>query len=217
MVRVRAATSTTRPSRPCCITTRLASHARRRDVSYETSPSSRHLFDEHDVVAQAFQATNVVTPRAVGIAVIKVADPKIVMSNAVLQHVPERDHHGVLHGHDRFFGTAPRLEPVVERTVVLFRLRTAAQATSCRVARSHVAPLPVVVGRRFPALSLLPGQSRAQEAKCPAVGNWLMSTPVSAMIAWAARAATPGMVCASVASSANGAIAASMRVSSVAI
>ena len=36
MVRVRAPTSSTRPSAVCRITTRLASHARRRDVSAET-------------------------------------------------------------------------------------------------------------------------------------------------------------------------------------
>jgi hypothetical protein len=42
MVRVRASTSTTRPSRPCRITTRLASHARRWDVPAGTrAPSSR--------------------------------------------------------------------------------------------------------------------------------------------------------------------------------
>ena len=42
IVRVRAPTSTVRPSSSCRITTRLASHARRRDVSAETrAPSSR--------------------------------------------------------------------------------------------------------------------------------------------------------------------------------
>jgi len=42
IVRVRASTSTTRPSRPCFITTRLASHARRWDVPAGTrAPSSR--------------------------------------------------------------------------------------------------------------------------------------------------------------------------------
>src|SRR2546422_731739 len=91
----------------------------------------------------------------------------------------------------------------------------AAHAASCNVARNQVAPLPVVVGCRFPALSWLPGQSRAQDAKCAAVGNASMSAPVSARIACAARAATPGIVWASTAASANGAIASSIRGSSV--
>ena len=39
---------------------------------------------------------------------------------------------------------------------------------------------------------LLPGQRPAQEARCPAVGNRVMSTPISAMIVSAARLPDPG-------------------------
>lgn len=49
-------------------------------------------------------------------------------------------------------------------------------------------------GLRFPALSWLPGQRRAQDAICPAVGNGDMSSPVSARIASADRRPTPGML-----------------------
>ena len=87
-------------------------------VSYETPPLSRRLFDQHDVVAQAFEATDVVTADPVGILAIKVVGPEIAMRNTVLQHVPQRDDHRVLHCHDRFLGTTPGPEPVVERAVV---------------------------------------------------------------------------------------------------
>src|SRR4029453_4434724 len=41
---------------------------------------------------------------------------------------------------------------------------------------------------------LLPGQRPAQLARCPAVGNTVMSAPISAMMTSAARLPTPGMV-----------------------
>jgi hypothetical protein len=41
---------------------------------------------------------------------------------------------------------------------------------------------------------LLPGQRPAHQARCPAVGNTAMSTPISAMIVSAARLPTPVMV-----------------------
>src|SRR5688572_1199753 len=44
---------------------------------------------------------------------------------------------------------------------------------------------------RLPALSRLPGHWPAQEAKCLAVGNRLMSVPVSANSALAPRSPTP--------------------------
>src|SRR5213594_915572 len=87
-------------------------------VSYETPPLSRRLFDQHDVVAQAFEATDVVTADPFGILAIEVVGPEIAMRNTVLQHVPQRDDHRVLHCHDRFLGTTPGPEPVVERAVV---------------------------------------------------------------------------------------------------
>src|SRR5881296_1590110 len=87
-------------------------------VSYETPPLSRRLFDQHDVVAQAFEATDVVTADPFGILAIEVVGPEIAMRNTVLQHVPQRDDHRVLHCHERFLGTTPGPEPVVERAVV---------------------------------------------------------------------------------------------------
>src|SRR5437867_1336661 len=118
IVRVRAATSTARPSRPCCITTRLASHAMRRDVSYETSPASGRLFRECDVVAELFEAPDVMTADACGVAALEVVGPEVVVSDTVLEHVPEGNNHRVLHGDDSLLRAAPRFEPVVERAVI---------------------------------------------------------------------------------------------------
>src|SRR5207249_9796550 len=128
MVRVLAPTSVIWPSASCCMTTRVASQAKRRDVSYETPPLSRRLFDQHDVVAQAFEATDVVTADPFGILAIKVVGTEIAMRNTVLQHVPQRDDHRVLHCHGRFLGTTPSSGPVVARAAVA---RLAADRVPC--------------------------------------------------------------------------------------
>ena len=49
-------------------------------------------------------------------------------------------------------------------------------------ARSHLEPLRVLPERRLPADSSLPGHIAAHDARWRAVGNALMSPPVSAMI-----------------------------------
>src|ERR671918_1015273 len=67
----------------------------------------------------------------------------------------------------------------------------AAWAASVRAAFIQGLPLPVRPLCRLPALSLLPGLTLAQEARCAAVGNWLMSVPVSANSSSALRRPTP--------------------------
>ena len=64
----------------------------------------------------------------------------------------------------------------------------------------------------LPALSFWPGHKPAQLAKCWAVGNWRMSTPISAMRTSAVRWATPGMLSRRCCSAAKGRRACSMRV-----
>src|SRR5437660_10007879 len=70
--------------------------------------------------------------------------------------------------------------------------------------RSHRFPLRVLPDRCFPALSLLPGQRPAPLARCPAVGNTPMSTPISAMRTSAVRLFTPGIVSRRLTSAARG-------------
>ena len=59
--------------------------------------------------------------------------------------------------------------------------------------RSHRLPFRVLPLRRLPALSLFPGQTPAQEAKLSAEGNWLISTPISAMTLQAVVRSKPGI------------------------
>lgn len=74
------------------------------------------------------------------------------------------------------------------------RVWAAAQAHWVRMSISQTLPLVVFPEPRFPPVMLLPGQTPAQEARCAAVGNRDMSTPISAMMVSAARFPTPVMV-----------------------
>src|SRR6266545_6384851 len=107
------------PSGSCCITTRLASHARRRAVSYETGFASGRLLREQDLVAELFEAPDVVATGSLRVASGEVIGPEVLVGHAVLEHVPQGHEHRMLDGDDRLLGpTAPRLEPVEERAVV---------------------------------------------------------------------------------------------------
>src|SRR5664280_128017 len=57
------------------------------------------------------------------------------------------------------------------------------------------------------------GENLAQDARCAAVGNRVMSSPTSAMITWAAVMPTPGIVSRRATAAAKGAISSSIRVS----
>jgi hypothetical protein len=73
-------------------------------------------------------------------------------------------------------------------------VRETVHADSHRAERSAASPLRAFPERRFPADSWLPGHMPAQDARCAAMGNRLMSTPISAMITSAVRLPTPGIV-----------------------
>src|SRR4051812_19447035 len=87
------------------------------------------------------------------------------------------------------------------------------------IAETPSAPLRYgLLGRVFvdlirPADSLEPGETPAQEAKCPALGNTLMSPPVSAINTSAVLVENPGMLINSSRARRNGAIASSIRAS----
>src|SRR6266498_2152400 len=74
------------------------------------------------------------------------------------------------------------------------RVREAARAASMRIEQRWVLPLRRRPERRLPADSLLPGASPAQAARCLAVGNRDMSTPISEITTLATRSPIPGMV-----------------------
>jgi len=73
-------------------------------------------------------------------------------------------------------------------------VRVAAQEASTKAVRSALLPLVVWPLLRLPADSLLPGHTPAQLATCLAEGKRPISTPISAMIVWAVRSPTPGIL-----------------------
>src|SRR3712207_8035727 len=79
---------------------------------------------------------------------------------------------------------------------------------------SHLLPCRAPAGLRLPADSWIAGATPAQAARCAAEGKRDMSAPVSAMITWATRGPTPGMVCNSCSCRAHGANASSSTASS---
>src|SRR5690349_19002301 len=69
----------------------------------------------------------------------------------------------------------------------VFLVCDAASADSTRSLRNQGLPLRVLPFKRFPALSWFPGHIPAQEAKCLALGNRVVSVPISANTPSAAR------------------------------
>src|SRR6266700_8232842 len=83
--------------------------------SYETGSASGRLLREQDVVAELFEAADVVTKGPLRVALREVIGPEVLVGHAALEHVPQGHEHGVLDGDDGLLGTAPRFEAVVER------------------------------------------------------------------------------------------------------
>src|SRR5512132_1930796 len=73
-----------------------------------------------------------------------------------------------------------------------------------------VDPLPL----RLPADSLTPGANLAHDTRCPAVGNLVMSAPISAMSSCAASWPTPGISSSRSTAATNGAISSASLASS---
>jgi hypothetical protein len=70
----------------------------------------------------------------------------------------------------------------------------AAHAASHKAVRNASSPLRARPDLTLPADSSLPGHNPAHEARCAALGNRDMSTPISATTTSAVRLPTPGMV-----------------------
>jgi hypothetical protein len=122
---------------------------------------------------------------------VEVVRAEVPVGGAVLEHVVDGDEEGMGDGDDGALLAAPEREVAVEGAVVAVRTPGGGPGDL-----DHGRPQPGVAmaGRArasCPADSLLPGQSRAQEARCLAVGKRLMSTPISAMMASALRRSMP--------------------------
>ena len=89
--------------------------------------------------------------------------------------------------HDGFLGTAVPEHPSESRLQRAVLDPTRPAAASMSAGRSQRLPFRILPDLCFPALSWLPGQRAAQLARWPALGNALMSTPISAMMTSAVR------------------------------
>src|SRR5205807_885819 len=70
--------------------------------------------------------------------------------------------------------------------------RLAAHDTWHKARRSHTFPFVVRLRLRLPADSSFPGQTPAHDDRWPAVGNCVISTPISATTFWIVWSFTPG-------------------------
>src|SRR5712691_9418613 len=89
-------------------------------VSYETRAASGRRLHQHDVVAELFEATDMVAADALGIAAVEVVGAEVVVRHPAFEHVPEGHDHRMLYADNGFFGATSPFEPVVERPVVAF-------------------------------------------------------------------------------------------------
>src|ERR1700738_2358843 len=137
---------------------------------------------------------------------IKELCTKIAVRCAALEHVIDDGQQRVSHSHQSSLAATTVHEVACVRleVAVLFVaggpsrpapsfLWLPAQAACTRACRSQRLPLVVFPLRFLPALSLLPGEMPAQEARCASLGNGVISGPISAINTSATRRSTPGI------------------------
>src|SRR4051812_42613178 len=98
---------------------------------------------------------------------------------------------------------------LAQKEVLLDRAADIAETPSAPL--RYGLPGRVLVDLIRPADSLQPGETPAQDARCPALGNTLMSAPVSAMNTSAVLVENPGMLINSSRAAREGAIVSSIR------
>lgn len=128
---------------------------------------------EFDVKAEGLEASDEAALDGTGITLVEVGGAEVDVGAVVGQQVGDDHQQAVADGHRGLLGAA-------------------ACAAWTRAARTHGLPLRVLPLRRLPALSLWPGHMPAREAKWPAVGKRLRSTPISASSTSAMRRPMPG-------------------------
>src|SRR6266849_1481115 len=155
---------------------------------------------------------------SLSMSVLVVVGTRVVVRGLAGEEVVGGHEHRVRHGDDSLLMAAmPHNAPIPSREGALRRSGAGGQLGLMSAPRSHRLPLRVFPDLCFPALSLLPGHRPAQLARCAAVGNTPISTPISAMSTSAVRLFTPGIVSRRLTSSAKGAMTSAMCVLSVSI
>jgi len=119
---------------------------------------------------------------------------EILELGAVLEHVVDRGEERGRDGADCLLWSTSRGETIELGIEVAAFLRLAAQAHWTNRVLSHRSSLRNRVEWRLPALSLLRGHDPAQDKRCPAVGERVMSRPISDKMIHAANTSIPGIV-----------------------
>ena len=129
------------------------------------------------------------------VAAGEVVRTQVAVGGTVVQDMPD-DHDEGMGDRDGGLSAALLAEPAVQAAELGADVGAGApadQAHSVRIERTSALPLRVRPDLCFPADSLFPGHNPAHDARCAAVGNRDMSTPISEMITCAARSPIPGM------------------------
>ena len=119
---------------------------------------------------------------------------EVAIVGTLLEHVVDDDQQRMCHSDQPSFTAATVHE------VACMRLEVACpfcgwlpRPLAPELVATSELPLVVFPLRFLPALSLLPGDMPAQEARCASLGNGVMSGPISAIKTSATRRSTPGI------------------------
>ena len=100
-----------------------------------------------------------------GIAAGEVIGAQILVRDVPSEHVPNGSQEGVLDSPDGFFGPWRGFHAVIQGVVVAALGAAGRPCGFVERGADQLFALPVVAAWRFPALSCVPGQTRAHEAK----------------------------------------------------
>src|SRR3954470_13092877 len=145
---------------------------------------------ECDVVSEGFELGDEALGVAFGVA-LEVVAAEVVVGLAGAEHVPVGDQHRVFDGAERAAVGDAGLEALVLGGEVAAFAADRRQGGFFERDAEPFGALAGAPGAAFAGELVVAGQRPAQLARCPAVGNTLMSMPISATMTSAVRRATP--------------------------
>jgi len=129
-----------------------------------------------------------------GMKPVKVIGPLLAIARTSEDHRVNDAEKPVRHGDGRFLRSGAAADPIKQRSEKRPLPVDASRRPGCLHQRPpHIAFAFAGAECRLPALSALPGHSPQQLARCPAVGNRLISTPISEMTIQAASRSIAGI------------------------